>query len=302
MSPSPRSLILNLLVGTESRGGEPLSVRELLAACAVFGLEGNAVRVALARGVAAGLLMATRRGVYALGPQARPIADEVHSWRATATRLAEWSGDWLAVHVGATGRSDRVALRARDRAFGFLGLAEFERGLHLRPDNLTGGIAALRQRLGALLPAGTEAGTAFVLRGLTAADQQRAESLWDSEALDARYRDATAQMAAWMDRAEGLPLDQAARESFGLGNDAIRHVVFDPLLPAPLVDGAARMRFFDTVARFDDLGQAIWQRLLASVPRPGQALPPTPAIPATPAIPTTDPATRVPPDPAAAHP
>jgi len=273
MSPTPRSLVLNLMLGTEARGGAPLGVRELLAACAVFGVAGNSVRVALARGVAAGLLVAPRRGVYALGPRARPLADEVIRWRDIASQLRPWNGDWVAVHVGAAGRSDRAALRARERAFGLLGLAEFERGLHLRPDNLAGGVAALRARLRALLPDGTDGGTVFAIRDLSPADAARAGALWDAEALDATYRDATAQLAAWLDDADALPLERAAREVFGLGNDAIRRVVFDPLLPAPLVDAGARARFITTVVRFDDAGRAIWQRFLEGVraPRPRTA-------------------------------
>lgn len=260
----PRLLILRLLLGIESRGDSALGVRELLAAGALFGMTDNGMRVALARGVAAGLLVAPRRGVYALGPQARPLADEVGRWRHVAAQLGGWSGDWIGVHVGATGRSDRTALRSRERAFALLGLAEFERGLHLRPDNLAGGVEALRARLGALVPAGTETGTVFVVRALSAADAARAAGLWDTASLDATYRDTTAQLAAWLDDAKALPLNRAAREAFELGHHAIRQLVFDPLLPAPLVDEAARRRFIATVARFDDAGQAIWRRFLAA--------------------------------------
>lgn len=264
MAPSPRSLILNLLLGADARRDDGLSVREILAACAVFGLPENAVRVALARAVAAELLVAPRRGHYRLGPEARPLAAAVGRWREASAQLVDWSGDWIGVHVGATGRSDRPALRARERAFGLLGLAEFERGLHLRPDNLAGGVAALRERLRSLLPPGTESGTVFVLGGLAPADAEHAASLWDGAALDAGYRDTTAQLTAWLESAQRLPLARAARESFVLGNDAIRRVVFDPLLPAPLVDAQARARFTATVARFDAAGRRIWRRFLAA--------------------------------------
>lgn len=264
MNPNPRSLILSLMLGTEARGEAELSVRELLAACALFSLPENAVRVALARAVTAGLLVAPRRGCYALGPEARPLAQEVSRWRRTEALMTGWTGEWIAVHVGATGRSDRTALRARERAFGLLGFAEFERGLHLRPDNLAGGAEALRARLRALLPSGTEAGTLFVLRGLAGDDEQRARQLWDAAALDATYRDTTARLSTWLDGAHALPLDRAARESFEIGHDAIRQLMFDPLLPAPLVDAQARARFMSAVARYDDAGKAIWQRFLAA--------------------------------------
>lgn len=265
MSTDPRSLVLSLILGAEARGDAALGVRELISACALFELPENNVRVALARAVAAGQLATPRRGAYALSAQSRPLADEVGRWRSLEDQIVEWRGDWLAVHVGATGRSDRPALRARERAFGILGLAEFERGLHLRPDNLAGGVASLRERLAHLVPQGTELGTVFVLGGLAAADAERASALWDAAALDAHYRDGTAQLSAWLENARALPLERAARESFELGHAAIRSLVFDPLLPAPLVDAAARSRFIKTVARFDDAGKAVWQRFLKRV-------------------------------------
>jgi len=275
MPADPRSLVLSLYLGAEARGDAALGVRELIAACALFELPENNVRVALARAVAAGQLATPRRGAYALSAQARPLADEVGRWRSLEDQIVEWRGDWLAVHVGATGRSDRPALRARERAFGILGLAEFERGLHLRPDNLAGGVASLRERLAHLVPQGTELGTVFVLGGLAAADAQRAAALWDAAALDAHYRDGTARLSAWLENARALPLERAARESFELGHAAIRSLVFDPLLPAPLVDAAARSRFIKTVARFDDAGKAVWQRFLkrvrAAAPQPALA-------------------------------
>ena len=54
----------------------------------------------------------------------------------------------------------------------------------------------------------------------------------------------------------------AAREAFLLGNEAIHELVFDPLLPAPLVDVAARIAFIEAVVRFDAAGKIIWRRFL----------------------------------------
>ncbi len=52
MSTDPRSLVLSLILGAEARGDAALGVRELIAACALFDLPENNVRVALARAVA----------------------------------------------------------------------------------------------------------------------------------------------------------------------------------------------------------------------------------------------------------
>lgn len=263
MTPNPRHLILNLLLGA---GGQALSARTAVAACALFGLRENSVRVALARLATSGLVEPAGRGSYRLGPQAAGLAGDVAQWRGAAARLRDWSGGWIAVHTppgasagaAAPAATRRAARRTRERALGLLGLRELEPGLHLRPDNLAGGAAAVRDRLTRLEPDGDAA--VFVARDLDPARERRARALWDGSALNRGYRATRQRLERWLARADRLPLADAARESFMLGHDAIRQLVFDPLLPAPLVDADARQGFIDAVARFDAAGQSIWNR------------------------------------------
>lgn len=257
MKPDARHLILNLLLGAADR---QLSAREAVGACALFGIRENSVRVALVRLSAAGLVASVDRGSYRLGSNAAGLAADVATWRGAEARVRDWKGSWIAVHLGGLGRSDRAALRARTRALGLLGLRELDRGLYLRPDNLAGGVAMVRERLTKL---GLEPEAAvFVAQQFDARRERRAVGLWDGAALTRAYRDTRARLEAWLDRAEALGLEAAARESFVLGNDAIRQLVFDPLLPAPLVDVDARRAFVDAVVRFDTAGHAIWNRFL----------------------------------------
>lgn len=261
MPPRPRQLILRLLLGA---GGAPLTAREAVRACALFGIPANGVRVALARLAAAGLVEPVERGAYRLGRRASTLAADVAAWRDVNARTRDWSGEWIAVHVGALGRSDRVALRARGRALGLLGLRELDRGLHLRPDNLAGGVAAARERLTRL---GLEADAAvFRASAFDAGRERHARSLWDGRALGRGYRSTRARLERWLTRVHRLHPDDAARESFLLGDEAIRQLVFDPLLPRPLVDEEARAAFVEAVIRFDAAGQAIWKDFLADSP------------------------------------
>lgn len=256
MKVNPRSLILNLLLAAE---GEPFSARDAVAACALFGISENSVRVTLVRLAAAGLLEAAGRGAYRLGPSAEGLAADVSTWRSAEQRVTAWKGGWVGVHVGSLGRSDRVALRSRDRALGLLGLRELDRGLFVRPDNLRGGVAAVRERLYKL---GLELEAAiFRAEDFDAVREARARALWDGPALDSVYRDMRQRLDAWLEKSGELEADVAARESFRIGNEAIRQLVFDPLLPEPLVDVAARRAFADTVKCFDSAGRAIWARL-----------------------------------------
>ena len=227
MLANPRHLILNLLLGA---GGEPLTARDAVASCALFAIRENGTRVALARLAAAGLVEAAGRGAYRLGPDAAKLAADVGTWRTAEGRVCDWNGGWIAVHVGGLPRSDRVALRPRDRALRLLGLGELERGLHLRPDNLVGGVAAVRERLVKL---GLEdAAAVFVAKDFDPDRERRARALWDGRALTRRYRANRRRLEDWLARSGALAPRVAAREWFLLGNDAIRDLVFDPLLPA----------------------------------------------------------------------
>ncbi|MEC9362622.1 MAG: PaaX family transcriptional regulator C-terminal domain-containing protein [Pseudomonadota bacterium] len=266
-APKPRSLILNLLLAADDA---TLGAREAIGACALFGIRENSVRVALARLSAAGLIEAAERGRYRLGPAATGLAGEVASWRDAEQRTHDWHGEWIAVHAPPRPRGARRTPHEHERALAMLGLRELDAGLHLRPDNLAGGVDGVRKRLHAL---GLDEGIAvFVVRDLDAAREARARGLWDGKRLNRLYRERRTALERWMARAPGFDLDVAAREAYLHGNESIRQLVFDPWLPAPLVDIAARRAFVDAVQRFDDFGHRIW-RQLHQLPLPTGAAP-----------------------------
>lgn len=251
-----RSLILNLLLASEER---TQSARELIAGCALFAIRENSVRVALVRLAANGLIEATGRGAYRLGPRAAALASDVVTWRTAEERVRDWAGGWIAVYVGALGRSDRVVLRSRDRALAMLGLRELDRGLYVRPDNLAGGVAEARVRLHKL--GLDESAAVFIAHDLDAEREARTRRLWDGEALTKTYRSTRLELEQWRSHADSLDAETAAREAYLLGNEAIRLLVFDPLLPEPLVDVNERRALAAAVASHDRTGRTLWQRL-----------------------------------------
>ena len=256
MTPTARSLILNLLLASDERGQ---SARELIASCALFAIRENSVRVALVRLTADGLIEPAGRGAYRLGPRAAVLADDVATWRSAEERVRDWTGGWTVVHVGTLGRSNRVKLRARDRALAMLGLRELERGLYVRPDNLAGGVEEVRSRLNRL---GLDADAAvFVAMDFDAQREARARRLWNGEALTQTYRSTRLELERWQAQVESLDNETAAREAYLLGNDAIRLLVFDPLLPEPLVDVSERRALAAAVRSHDQVGRTLWRRL-----------------------------------------
>ena len=98
----PKHLLLELLLASSDN---PLPVSHAVAACAVFGLSENHVRVTLARLAAQDMVLTTERGAWRLGSAARSLAQDVANWRHAEQRLRPWNGQYVAVHCSALARS-----------------------------------------------------------------------------------------------------------------------------------------------------------------------------------------------------
>lgn len=256
MRPTAKRIILELLTASSPHEG---AAAQLVAASAVLGVDENSTRVALARLVAAGTLEMTGRGIYRLGATTRALTEQISSWRELEKQVRRWDGGWACVQLGDVPRSDRSALRRRERALRLLGFRELGRALEVRPDNLDGGVPALRDRLHAL---GMEdAALVFRATELPAATDARARRLWDADKLTASYRDTVARIERWLVAVADLAPRIAAREAFFFGGDVLRKIMFDPRLPEPLVDVAARRAMIDAARRLDTRGRRLWAQL-----------------------------------------
>jgi phenylacetic acid degradation operon negative regulatory protein len=253
MGATAKSLILDLL-STLGRRAAP--VRALVEAAALFGIAGNNVRVTLARLLAEGSVESDERGLYRLGPGAQAVNEQIRSWRRLEDRLRPWDGSWVGVHSAGLPRADAGRRRRREQALRLLGFRSLAPGLEIRPDNLVGGVEAVRRQLAQL---GLEAEAPVLkLSELDAAHEARARSAWDGAALVAGYRAGVARLEASAARLAELPRAEAMVESFSEGGDAIRQLVLDPLLPEPIVPARERRRLLAAVRRYDALGRRIW--------------------------------------------
>jgi phenylacetic acid degradation operon negative regulatory protein len=256
-----KRVVLQLLSAVSDRS---VPAAALVRACDIFGITENSTRVTLARLLADGTLEATARGEYKLGAKTEGLTREITRWRDVEKQLRKWDGSYVAVHGGALGRSDRSELRRRERALRLLGFATLERDLDVRPDNLEGGCAGLRVRLADL---GLDPrALVFRIDDLDPALEQRARRLWDGRTLEHAYRRTRERLDRWLDREPSLSREIAARESFLLGSEAIRQILFDPRLPEPLVDAGERRALVDSMRRFDVAGRKVWTRLFGVAP------------------------------------
>jgi phenylacetic acid degradation operon negative regulatory protein len=253
MSPSPRSLILDLL-STLGRGAAP--VRALVVAGRLFGIAENAMRVALTRLLADELVERDARGRYRLGPAAAAVSQETRGWRHIEEQRVLWDGGWVGVSTTGLPRGRAAQQRRRARALRLLGFRGLVPSLEIRPDNLAGGVAGVREHLAAL---GLEPpALVFRIDALDDESAARARGLWDGAALVASYREARAEIEASEARLPGLAPADAMTESFLLGGAAIRKLVLDPLLPEPIVPARERRALVAAMRRYDRLGRRAW--------------------------------------------
>jgi phenylacetic acid degradation operon negative regulatory protein len=256
VNPTAKSLILDLL-STLRRGTMPVSA--LVETGALFGIAGNSVRVAITRLLAGGQVERDARGRYRLGAAAQPVGRRATAWRKIDTRQRRWDSGWIGVLERRPGVGN--SRRRRDRALRLLGFRALAPALCVRPDNLRGGIDALRAELGALgLPPGD---LVFELRKLDPLTLARARALWDTDELRAAHRELREELVDATRDFDALPVDRAMVASFLLGGRAIRQLTLDPLLPDAIAPGDERRQLLEAMLDYDRLGRTAWAGLLA---------------------------------------
>lgn len=257
---APASLVLELLL---ANGEGAMPVGHLLAAGALFDISDNHIRVTLTRLTTSQMVETPKRGYYQLGPASRTLAADVARWRDAASRLRAWNGAWVLAYAPTGLPNDKPTQQRHARALHLLGFAPWGQGLHIRPDNLEPDLEALRERLHAV---GLHPATSlFCASHFTDPEHNAILGLWNGPALNRGYVASSEQLQNWMKSASRLPLPHAARESLVLGGAAIRQLIFDPLLPAPLIDVPARQRFMEAAIAYDVHGRTIWQAFFASL-------------------------------------
>ncbi len=238
----------------------PLPVASMVRAGEILGVDAAAIRVALSRLSRQGWVRAPSRGVYALAPYATAVADHVRSWRSLEDRVRPWAGGWIGVATGGLSRTDRAAVRARERALQLLGFAELRPGLSIRPDNLVVDAEAVARQLASL---GLEDSAVVFGLGPLGPHQASATALWDGAALDRAYREHREALEACAASWAHDPVSEgAARDTWLAGGAVLRLLAFDPLLPSPIVDIEARRALVARMREFDDLGRAAWRHVL----------------------------------------
>ena len=252
-----RRLLLELVT---ARPRHSFSIAALCRAGEIVGFSAPSIRMAVTRLSEEGTLERDGRGSYTLHPQALLASPHVQNWATRHTTRIHWSGTWAAVDNSTTARTDRTALRHHDRALSMLGFRVWRGTLHIRPDNLTGGIDTLRSTLQATGMASDA--IVFGVHHVDADSDSGLRKLWDTDALVARLEQKASALAESKDRLPELTSEEFAHESLVLGSEAISTLLRDPLLPDELCDPEPYRRLVEITRDYQNTAQVIWGRLL----------------------------------------
>ncbi len=240
-----------LAIGFLSTSRTPLRVGDLIRRGEVMGADAAAMRVALGRLAREGVVAQPERGLYAIGAAAAALDRRARGWAGASARVRPWEGRWLIVLVDHLGRSDRRQLRRRERALTLYGFVCVP-GAWVRPDNLAEPDVPAQMRA---LGLDTDA---TVIAEARVENDAGWRKLWPVAAIEAGYAFWTAEMASSLERLPDLEAQAAARETLLLGQAVIRAINRDPLLPAEMVDTAAREAMVAAMQRYDAVGKARW--------------------------------------------
>ncbi len=256
--PTAKRLILSLL--SQPRMA-PLSLRQLVAWGELLGQKPAATRVTAGRLVKEDLLETVSRGVYRIGPAGSALKNKASEWMTALDQIRAWKGGWLCVHTAHLGKANRRNVRNRERAFRLFGFKELVDGVWVRPDNLA---YTASEMYVALCQLGLEPDAVLLRSDLI--ENGRAHSpldLWAGDALNADYDKGVEILRSSEQRLKGQDLRSVTRETFLIGEQIIRQINADPLLPADCVDASKRESLVHAMKQYSSFCHSQWTAFLA---------------------------------------
>ncbi len=242
----PAGFILDLL---RTYGKKGTTARSLMAAGEMFSYSDNQLRVTLSRLVARGLVEKISRGTYRLAEQSDPVSDFVEEWRLGESRRSPWQDRFLLVHTDAEDERSAWCLDA-------LGFRLVRKHLWGRADNLS----KTASELSTLLKNLGLAGDFLVIEQAAFSAQESAKlfASYDIEALNESYLDVISRLKKSEQKLPGMPHEEAMRETFRLGGEALQVLAKDPLLPEEIMPSTHRQHLHEVMLSYDKTGRDIW--------------------------------------------
>ncbi len=260
-APRPSAMRIALALLGAARG-QPLTAPMLVGAADVLKLSPNSMRIALSRLTSRGDLITERRGTYALSKQRREGFDHVRRYRTGFATRVTWKGDYLGVLTADLPRRNATLVRHRARSLDLAGFRPLAHGLFVRPNNLAGGRAPIEAQLRRL---GLDADAQVIGVTLDATQSAQLERQYEVSVDQKTALALTRKVEALLPQMHRKPPREVAATSFWLGDEVLRFLARDPLLPEQLADPAPRRTLAQVMSELDEQGLQVWTSLLKTL-------------------------------------
>lgn len=261
MAASAQLVALSVLGASRGRA---LSAPVLVGAGDILGVSGNAMRVALSRLTSSGDLVMEGRGRYALSEARLRAVAHVRTYRTGFAARVTWKGDFLGVLTADLPRRNAALVSRRENALELSGFRPFRHGVWARPDNLEGGRVAVAAHLSRL---GLDDDADVVGLTLDTTQVKQLEKAWKVAADSTRANLLVERIETFMESMDDKPLPKVAAQSFWLGDEVLRFLARDPLLPPSMADPAPRKALARAMEQLDERAYAVWVGLLEELER-----------------------------------
>lgn len=257
---TPKRLLLSLL---SSPGFKEIDVIYLIEWGKIFNIDPSATRVAVGRLAKQGYISSVSRGRYTIGPNGEMMARTARHWIDTEDRIGPWSGKWNVAHTAHLGRSNKTALRSRERAFRLNGFASPLAGLWCRPSNFKESLLQTKQRLTAM---GLEPQAVFMnCDAFAGIETDELYQLWPIEITETEYLNVRQKMQASSAKLHSLDIIDAVRETFLVGESVIKQINADPLLPSEMINTQLRNEMINEMKLYNETGRIVWEKFHSTI-------------------------------------
>jgi len=252
---TPKRLILSLL---SSPGFKEVTVIYLIEWGKIFNIDPPTTRVAVGRLAKQGFITPVSRGKYTIGPNAESVAKTARSWIDAEDHVGSWSGKWIVAHIAHLGRTNKTAVRSRERSFRLNGFTSAVAGLWCRPANLRDSLLQTKERLTLM---GLEPQAVLMhCDAFSGIQLDELYQLWPTKQIESDYHQVIQNMRDSVARLQGMDIDGAVRETFTVGESVIRHINADPLLPDEMINTKLRREVLSQMKDYNELGRVVWER------------------------------------------
>ncbi len=249
---TPKNLILSIM---HVSNNQPMPIKLMISYGKFFGFTSNTIRVAVTRLLRENSIVSDERGFYHLSKRLRPVSKIIDSWQMGESRIKKWNKKWICCLLP---KDTAAKLSKNKKALDFSGFKEGLPGLWVRPDNLwlnIPDICKVMDQIGL-----TKDAEFFISEQFNKKIVGRwMKFLWPVEDLNNSLIDITKKLEESYIKIQSMPLEDAMRESYLYGGEAVNRLIKDPLLPEEIMEKKHRVALTNSMLGYDEVGKKIWQ-------------------------------------------